>query len=471
VQALGVITRAFRNISRRKIRVLLVVIALGFSIAIMTSIPAGIVANQVSQQNIASNLSNMITQTEAALNQSLTEITCSLSSGFSGFGFRTPPSGGVTPPSGGFGGGGLGGFSFGASNMNESRYADISSISGVSDVVSILTVSEGTTQQISMFGRTFTRLVPQYVIEGLPLNSSLIDNYPILPTTIVSGTNLQGGDSGVVLLSENNTAYFNVGVGDSVTILGSTFKVVGVYGSSTASTSTSGLTLYMSLSDAQKITNNVGNITSIKVFANSSSYTTQLANAISSAYPELTVTTAQQQLSQLQSMQSQYSTALQSAEAAIAQTQSTAIEEIAVAVAATSLIVLVVMLYTVRERTKEIGILKAIGFSNWNIMSQFMLEGIIMSLIAGVVGLAIGSVGAPYLISFLLPRTNLSGTFGLSNTGGFTGTSMSQTVTTVISPEMMLLTFGAAALLGAVGSLYPAWRASRTSPMEALKYE
>jgi len=46
---------------------------------------------------------------------------------------------------------------------------------------------------------------------------------------------------------------------------------------------------------------------------------------------------------------------------------------------ATSLIVLFLMLYTVRERTKEIGTLKAIGFSNGNVMSQFMLEGVLLS--------------------------------------------------------------------------------------------
>ena len=59
-------------------------------------------------------------------------------------------------------------------------------------------------------------------------------------------------------------------------------------------------------------------------------------------------------------------------------------------VLATSLIVLFVMLYTVKERTKEIGTLKAIGFSNSTVMSQFMLEGVLLSMIAGVVGIAIG---------------------------------------------------------------------------------
>ena len=72
-------------------------------------------------------------------------------------------------------------------------------------------------------------------------------------------------------------------------------------------------------------------------------------------------------------------------------------------VLATSLIVLFVMLYTVKERTKEIGTLKAIGFSNSTVMSQFMLEGILLSMIAGVVGIAIGSIAAPTIASLLLP--------------------------------------------------------------------
>jgi putative ABC transport system permease protein len=67
------------------------------------------------------------------------------------------------------------------------------------------------------------------------------------------------------------------------------------------------------------------------------------------------------------------------------------------------------MLYSVRERTKEIGILKAIGFSNWNVMSQFMLEGVLIGLIGGVAGVIIGTIAAPFLSAFLLPQLNLFG--------------------------------------------------------------
>ncbi len=285
---MGIINRAIRNISRRKIRALLVIIALGFSMAIMVSIPAGVLANQQTASTAASNLSNIINQTSASINQTSTQIDCSLAPSFSGFGFTWHryiwrewfirqvnsvvahlADSGFTP--GQFGGGTVGGqfgggaFNGGQSNpMNESLYTDINStISGVAAVEPILQASEGqnVTRHFHLMDtlETITRLDVEYTIEGIPLTSDLVDNYPVLPTNITAGSNLQAGDSGDVLLSENNSAYFNAGVGDTITILDQTFTVVGIYSPSSVSQTQ---TLYMNLSDAQTITNNTGYITS-----------------------------------------------------------------------------------------------------------------------------------------------------------------------------------------------------------------
>ncbi len=62
---LGILNRAIRNISRRKIRASLVIIALGFAMAIMISIPAGVMANQQTANELANNLSDTINQTGA----------------------------------------------------------------------------------------------------------------------------------------------------------------------------------------------------------------------------------------------------------------------------------------------------------------------------------------------------------------------------------------------------------------------
>jgi putative ABC transport system permease protein len=447
--------------------------------AIMISIPAGIASNQASTETLTQNLSDTITQTEATINQTLTQIECTLAPNFEGFGFAPPDMGdsGFAPPDGdsgfappefgeGFRPGEFGGGAFGGGGttaMNETLYSDVSSVENVATVALTLEASEGTEQTMEMMGRSFTRLVPDYVIKGISLTSDLVGSYPILPTNITDGRTLQAGDSGVVLLSENNTAFFDAGVGDAIDILDQSFEVVGVYSPSGVEDV---MNLYMSLSDAQSVTNNTGYITSITVFAESSDVVTNVANAISSLHPELSIVTGQQRLNQLEAMKTNYETALNNAESTVAQTQSVAVQEIIVAVAATSLIILFVMLYTVRERTKEIGTLKAIGFSNWTVMNQLMLEGVFLSLIA-VVGIAIAIVAAPTLLGLLLPAASQ-----VTFPSRFTSASnLGNPASMALTPELILIALGGAVLLGALGSLYPAWRASRTRPAEAMRYE
>jgi putative ABC transport system permease protein len=484
---MGIFSRAIRNLSRRKVRSLLVIVALSISLSIMVSIPAGLLANQEATSAMADNLGSTITQTSASINESLSQIDVSMSSNFAGFGFRstnsgntlTPPSGGQMPSAsssassnfpdrfGGFGGGGItgqfGGASRAATPMNASLYSDIGGISGVAAVEEILEASEGDTNQtITMMGRSFTMQITDYTIKGIPLNSDLITGYSVLPSTILEGRNLKAGESGVVLLSENNSKFFDAGVGDSIHILNETFTVVGIY----QPASTDNIqTLYMNLSDAQTITNNTGYITSLKVFTTNSDIVDTVASSIKSLHSEVTVTTQQDTLDRLQQQQAAYTSALESAQASIATTQATATQEIIVVVAASSLIVLFVMLYTVRERTKEIGTLKAIGFSNKVVMGQFIIEGLLLSAIAGVVGIAIASVAAPTLSSLLLPTVGSSMGFTRIVNGAVSATSVT------LSSTLILEALGAAIALGVIGSLYPAWRAAKIRPAEAMKYE
>ena len=473
--SLGAFTRAIRNISRRKIRSLLVIVALSFSLAIMVSIPAGVVANQESTQSLTRGLNSTIIETEEQINQSTTLIECSTSSGSM---FSSPPSDMSGPPSGmdrpSF-------FTREEFYMNESVVGSISSIAGIKDVVPFLvkSSSETTQQTITTPMGDFTMSRPLYTITGVCLNSSFIDEYSVLPTNITAGRNLREGDSGVVLMSLNLSKYYGVGVGSEVTVNGTSFTVIGIYDQAGQnSMETRGV--YMNLTDAQTVTNEIGNVSRLDLYAEDVSVVDTIYTQIQSMYSteinsrEISVSTYADRLANLQSQQTRYTELLNNAESTVAQTQSVATQEIIVALAATSLIVLFVMLYTVRERTKEIGTLKAIGFSSWSVMSQFMLEGVILSLAAGVVGIGIGAVGAPILSGVLLPAVNPFGSQGTGfQTGGFRATTFfgSSTASAVVTPTIMLLALGAAVLLGAVGSLYPAWRASRTRPAEAMRYE
>jgi putative ABC transport system permease protein len=85
-----------------------------------------------------------------------------------------------------------------------------------------------------------------------------------------------------------------------------------------------------------------------------------------------------------------------------------------------------------------------------------MLEGVLLSLVAGVIGVVVGAVGASSLATLFLQEPIQSGASAVS-------------VSVTITPELVLLGLGAAILLGALGSLYPAWRASIMRPTEAMR--
>ena len=456
MKTLGALSRALKNISRRKIRTLLVVVALGFSIAIMVSIPAGIMANQEFMQRITENFANTITAMQEEINKTVTLIECS----------TTPNWGMRTFRPGGFFGG------FNQTFVDETVVDEIRSIEGVKDVIPFLETSssENISETINTPWGSRTVYRPAYTIMGVCLNATIIANYPVLPTNITAGENLSEGDSGFILISSNLASYFGADVGDAVEIDGEPFVVKGIFESSSQPR-----TVYMNISDAQRVTGLAGKISRLYVYVSDASLATQVADVIKTMYPELYITTYQDRLENLQRMQEMYEQTLSNAESSIAQAQATATQVIIIAVAAAALIVFFVMLYSVRERTREIGILKAIGFSNWNVMSQFMIEGMLIGLIGGVTGVLIGSIAAPFFSSFLLPQLNLfGGTQRLQRPfqtqyPGVIGTQSYSTV--ALTPQLILLALCAAAILGALGSLYPAWRASKISPIEALRYE
>ena len=104
------------------------------------------------------------------------------------------------------------------------------------------------------------------------------------------------------------------------------------------------------------------------------------------------------------------------------------------------------MLTTVTERTREIGLRKAIGAKKKDISTQFLAEAIALTVIGGIVGIALG-----WLISFAVNLTGL--------------------VTTSVSLSSVLLAFGVSAATGIVFGYYPARKAAAMNPIDALRYE
>ena len=105
-----------------------------------------------------------------------------------------------------------------------------------------------------------------------------------------------------------------------------------------------------------------------------------------------------------------------------------------------------IMLVSVTERTKEIGIRMAIGAKTWDIRLQFLIEALMLSLSGGIVGILIGILGA-----------NL-----ISSAAGWP---------TMVSPLSIILSFGFSGVVGIFFGFYPAYKASLLSPIDALRYE
>jgi putative ABC transport system permease protein len=105
-----------------------------------------------------------------------------------------------------------------------------------------------------------------------------------------------------------------------------------------------------------------------------------------------------------------------------------------------------IMLVSVTERTKEIGLRKAVGATRNQILSQFLIETLTLSIFGGVIGIL----------------------FGVGIALGFTFAGL---ITAVITPGSILMAFSFSMAIGVFFGLYPAYRAANLHPMEALRYE
>ena len=105
-----------------------------------------------------------------------------------------------------------------------------------------------------------------------------------------------------------------------------------------------------------------------------------------------------------------------------------------------------IMLVSVTERTREIGIRMAVGAKTWDIRLQFIIEALTLSLIGGIAGILLGMAR-------------------------ITSSASSPGWSTIVSPLSVILAFGFSGLVGIFFGFYPAYKASLLNPIDALRYE
>ncbi|HIC88796.1 MAG TPA: FtsX-like permease family protein, partial [Anaerolineae bacterium] len=106
-----------------------------------------------------------------------------------------------------------------------------------------------------------------------------------------------------------------------------------------------------------------------------------------------------------------------------------------------------IMLVSVTERTREIGLRKAVGAKRRDILTQFLVEAIVLSMIGGFVGIGLGAIGATAV------------------------SQLAESLRTSVTLQSVLLATGFSAAVGLFFGIYPATRAARLNPIDALRYE
>jgi ABC-type antimicrobial peptide transport system permease subunit len=450
-QKVGILTRATRNITRRKARAIIVIVALSLALSVVVSIPPTIIANQQANQKLVNEITGQIENTNSYVNR--LDVT------HQSWGLPLENVYNLGPYQNWTG--------LDRPWFNITDYSNLVSISEIDAVIPELFYEYYDTK-MEYFHNEDLRLDVLYV-SGVPLNASFMDKYSTfldpspLPSNITEGRTLQAGDSGVVVLEDAVAQSLGVGVGETVNLFGKDFTVVGINGDTIRQE------VYLSLEDAQSITNTTGQAKVLNIFVDGVQNLEKVKSKISSEYPELTIIVEYKQTIDIGLEGIAFDTEkIQDAQAKMNNLEQAGMLQIGLVVGAQIVIILFIMLYTVRERTKEIGTLKAMGASNRTILTQFLLEGTLLSLIAGVVSIAIGTVGASTIGNLLLPRLNQYNVDIISmDDGSWVNVTLSGTVT----PQIMLAVLGVAVLLGMLGSLYPAWRAAKIRPAEAMHNE
>ena len=333
-----------------------------------------------------------------------------------------------------FGGGGSTGEYF-----TQRDIADVERIQGVKEISAQLSGTalaeyNGKTTIVSLTGMEVGVMKLQYASQNLE-----------------AGGFLNEGDQNKIMIGysiAHDTFDADISVGGRIKINGEKFFVSGIFGKQGMGGVSSDSLVLMNARDFKKLTGQ-SNISLIylRVYNvnDAESIATTIQNTINENHGRKDFATATTMTSILETVQSIIG---------ILQLVLVAIASVALVVA--SIGIMNTMLTSVMERTREIGIMKAIGATTRDIMSIFIIEGVLMSSVGGIIGIILGVFGSQGLTMIL---NNFMMMGGSSN------------LTPVITIMSVVFAVTVSLIVGIFSSLYPAWKAARMSPIEAVRYE
>ena len=290
---------------------------------------------------------------------------------------------------------------------------------------------------------------------------------PVTPGQIVKGSYFTSGGSHQAIVSRSYANSNAIAVGDTITLFGKSFTVVGISAAPLGATPSD---IYVELATLQSLSGYTGEINGVNVRAASSGDVASVAAAIKSGFKGGSVTTAADlakrvggSLTDARNLSSRLGTALE-----------------ALGLLAAVLIASLLTLSSVSKRVREIGTLKALGWSQWTVVRQISGESLLQGLLGGLIGAAVGIAGAAainaagWTLTASVPSAAAAagpqGGFGLGRAGSSSGTSSELVhITTSIDPRLLLAAVALATAGGLVAGAAGGLRAARLRPAAALR--
>ncbi|MDJ1113354.1 ABC transporter permease [Microbacterium dauci] len=294
---------------------------------------------------------------------------------------------------------------------------------------------------------------------------------PLSAVEVTDGRALDASDAGasVAVVDAAYAASEGIAVGDTIDVGGSEIEVVGIV-ASTSADADAAANVFLPLETAQELSGAGDVVSTVYVQAASADVISSLQSSLETELPDATV-------SSQSDLASSVSSSLSSAGALISGL-GTWLSVILLVVA-----VALAVLFTisgVSRRTREIGTLKAIGWSDRRVVGQVAGESVVQAAIGGVIGVVIGLIGV-VLITVIAPTVSVAAESQTQGPGGMGGgpggmggptqvaAATDITLTAPLSIDIVLIALALALAGGLVAGVFGGWRASRLRPAEALR--
>lgn len=307
-----------------------------------------------------------------------------------------------------------------SSTLNQSIVENLSHVEGVNRTAGMI---EGTVAAKKEEGES--------TIRGYSVYGTKAEDLDIIGINNINGSSYNENNNEIIM-GKQVAEEENYTIGDTIEIYGEEYKITGIYETGSLMND---FAMYTNLEDIQNLTDNEEKVSSISIKINKNASLDDVNNRIKDEYNDTLTTITSEELSK--TIDDTLGT-IRSA--------TTAIELLAIVIG--GLGVINTMMMAVFERTREIGVLKSVGWTKKKILAMILGESIVLTIISGIIGSILG------ILAVILLLKN----------GG-------DNMQLVFDSFIFIKAFAVALSVGIIGGLYPAIKASKLSPTEALRYE